>query len=112
MPEMKKYLEENSVQRLTKEHLDRYIAEKGREKSILAIMEENAEFEKAVTKVRRKELVGDFITTELKANMAEEAAHVYMAMQSILYQYGITPKMVNEEIEKSLRRYYNGHEEP
>ena len=33
MPEMKKYLEENSVQRLTKEHLDRYIAEKGREKA-------------------------------------------------------------------------------
>lgn len=102
------YLEESPIKSMPKEHMERYIKEKGSEYLILNIMEETGELNQAVSKLRRAELDKKDMTDEMKRHLAEEAAHVWMALQNILSRYEVTAEMVNTEILKSLMKYYDG----
>lgn len=108
---MKKYTtEDDRLLKLTDEHMAQYIQTIGEERIPLALMEECGELFQVVSKLRRDRLAGKQQSCEKIANLQEEIAHVLMAVQTVMYQYHLSPNGINHEILRSLDKFYSGME--
>ncbi len=108
---LKQYTTENNpLFQLTDKHMEQYIKTVGEERIPLALMEECGELFQAVSKLRRDQLAGKQQSCEKVTNLQEEIAHVLMALQTIMFQYHLNPDGINEEILRSLDKFYSESE--
>lgn len=110
--EVEQYLVVNPVNAMSKKHMNTYQSQKDAERCTLNVMEECGELMQAVSKLRRKVKAGEDCSQSLFDNLAEEAAHVYMAIQTICHLYNIGPDKINQQIEMALKQFYDGREKP
>lgn len=110
--EVEQYLVVNPVNAMSKKHMNTYQSQKDAERCTLSVMEECGELIQVVSKLRRKTKAGEDCPQTLFDNLAEEAAHVYMSIQNICYLYGVSPDNINQQIERALKRFYDGQENP
>ena len=109
---VKQCLVVNPINGLSENHMNTYLGQKDTERLTLSVMEECAELMQVTSKLRRKIKAGEACPESLFDNLAEEAAHVYMAIQNICYLYDISPDKINQQIEMALKRFYDGREKP
>lgn len=110
--DLSEYRKQNPIHALSDSHLDCYLKIRNEEQLAIQVAEEAAELVQAISKVRRLHIKNVPVPGEVRANLVTEIAHIHMAVDSIAYLWEVDPEQVNQEIDRTIARFYGNPERP